>query len=179
MKIGMIADTHIPVVAKELPGEIAAAFANVDLILHAGDIQVSRTLDDLEQIAPVYAARGNNDYFEDPRMKPVQLLEVGGLKVATVHIFVYPETPLQTYWREWQQKVDVVVIGDTHVPELLESEGVLMVNPGSPTSPGPNMYLGLGHVGILDISEGQAEAKIISLKDGAIITGQLKASRPL
>ena len=179
MKIGLIADTHIPVVAKEIPHQVAQAFKDVDLILHAGDIQVSRALDQLEQIAPVYAAKGNNDYFEDPRMKPIQFLELGGLTIATIHIFLYPEVSLHTYWKEWQRRADVVVIGDTHVPELFHEDGVVMVNPGSPTSPGPNMYLGLGHVGILEISEGQAEVQIVSLQDGGSSPGPRKGLHPL
>ena len=165
MKIGLIADTHLPVVAKVIPPQVARVFESVDLILHAGDIQWSPALDLLEEIAPVLAAKGNNDYFEDPRMKPIQLLEIGGLKVASIHVFDYPSHRLAYYEQYvFQSKVDVVVYGDTHVPELFHQDGVVLVNPGSPTSPGPNMRLGLGHVGILEISEGQVDARVISLE---------------
>ncbi len=37
------------------------AFAGCDAILHAGDIHELRLLDQLEQVAPVFAARGNGD----------------------------------------------------------------------------------------------------------------------
>ncbi|MSQ40070.1 MAG: YfcE family phosphodiesterase [Dehalococcoidia bacterium] len=164
MKIGLIADTHIPITAKVIPPQVAQAFKGVDMILHAGDIQITRALDELEQIAPVYAATGNNDYFEDHRMKPVQIFQLGGLRVAVLHVFTYPNPPLEHFERRYfDGRVDVVVYGDTHVPEIMREDGVVMINPGSPTSPGPNMYLGLGHVGILEISEGQVEARLVSL----------------
>ena len=38
MRIGLITDTHIPDIASQIPDEVAAAFDNVDLIFHAGDI---------------------------------------------------------------------------------------------------------------------------------------------
>ena len=53
MKIGLISDTHNPGAALEPPYEVAKAFEEVDLILHAGDIYVTSCLDWLEQIAPV------------------------------------------------------------------------------------------------------------------------------
>ncbi len=162
MKLGLISDTHIPTVAKEIPKEVETAFRGVDMVLHAGDIQVGRALDWLERIAPVYAAEGNNDDgLVDPRIKPVHILEVEGLKVGVVHVFNYPELPLDRFF---SSNVDVVVYGDTHVPEVVTENGFLRVNPGSPTAPGPNMYIGLGHVAILEIKDGKAEAWIVELK---------------
>lgn len=165
VRIGLISDTHIPSIAKQIPEQVEKAFRGIDLILHAGDIQVARALDWLESIAPVYAAQGNNDEdLEDPRVKPVQILQLQGLTIAMVHIFTYPQLPLDYFFkRHTQEPVDVVVYGDTHVPEVVREPGLLMVNPGSPTCPGPNMYIGLGHVGILEMSHGTAEASIVSL----------------
>ena len=166
VRIGLISDTHIPTVAREIPVQVAQAFQGVDLILHAGDIQVARALDWLESIAPVYAAQGNNDDgLEDPRVKPVQRLQVQGLTIAMVHVFTYPQLTLDYFFKPHTgTRVDVVVYGDTHVPEVIREPGLLMVNPGSPTCPGPNMYIGLGHVGILEISDGVADARIVFLE---------------
>ncbi len=50
MLIGLIADTHIPRDAKALPPQVKDAFRSVDIILHAGDIYVSKVLDELEKI---------------------------------------------------------------------------------------------------------------------------------
>lgn len=173
MRIGLIADSHIPTLAEEIPSEVKNAFESVDLILHAGDIQMAKALDWLETIAPVIAATGNNDYFfEDPRMQEVQIIDIEGFRIGMIHVFTYPERgglSLQHYFKQkFNGPVDIIIYGDTHVPEVLFREGILMVNPGSPTSPGPNMYLGLGHVGILDINNGKAQSWIVSIKDQQI-----------
>ncbi len=38
MRIGLLSDTHVPEVEKELPPQVTKAFQGVDLILHTGDI---------------------------------------------------------------------------------------------------------------------------------------------
>src|SRR2546425_13126368 len=85
MRIGLISDTHQPSDRKSLWDEVGTIFAGVDLILHAGDIVLPVVLDWLEEIAPVLAARGNNDFgWQDDRVKELQLIEAGGYKVAVV-----------------------------------------------------------------------------------------------
>ncbi len=59
MRIGLISDTHIPESRKELWPQVFSAFRGVDLILHAGDIYELYVIDELSQVAPTYAARGN------------------------------------------------------------------------------------------------------------------------
>ena len=48
MRIGLISDTRIPGIAKEVPPEVIRAFDGVDLILHSGGIQTASVLDWLE-----------------------------------------------------------------------------------------------------------------------------------
>ena len=70
MRIGLISDTHLPSSIREPWPEVAQAFRQVDLILHAGDIVTPRILDWLEDIAPVLAALGNNDFgMDEARMQ--------------------------------------------------------------------------------------------------------------
>ena len=42
------------------------------------------------------------------------------------------------------EDVDVVIIGHTHVPKYLEANGVIYINPGSPTRPRGGSCPGLG-----------------------------------
>ena len=56
-KIGVISDTHIPHF-KKLPEVIWEHFAEVELIIHAGDFSILSVLDELETIAPVVAVQG-------------------------------------------------------------------------------------------------------------------------
>src|SRR4029077_13578595 len=77
VRIGLISDTHMPFAGRTMWDEVDVAFRDVELILHAGDIVHPAVLDRLEQIAPVLAARGNNDVgMEDPRVLDQQVLEL-------------------------------------------------------------------------------------------------------
>jgi len=57
--IGVISDTH-----GVLRPEAVKALCGVDLIIHAGDVGRRDILDDLRQIVPVFAVRGNTDREE-------------------------------------------------------------------------------------------------------------------
>ncbi len=65
MKIGLIADPHLPSAGKELSPRVAEVFEGVDLILHAGDIYLASCLDWLEGIAAVKAVMGALDHLQE------------------------------------------------------------------------------------------------------------------
>ncbi|GBD11744.1 hypothetical protein HRbin23_01421 [bacterium HR23] len=176
MRIGLIADTHIPEAGDALPREVFQALRGVDLVLHAGDMHVIQVLDWLEGLAPVLAARGNGDVPQgplrpgvpdDPRVQPVHLLQIEGITLGLIHAFPLPE---EVPWADWEglmvrllgRKVDVVVCGDTHIAGLFRRNGVLVANPGSPTLPN-NLVGRLGTVGILEVERGKVRGEIIPL----------------
>ena len=167
MRIGLLSDTHVPEAEKELPPEVREAFQGVDLILHAGDIYIPSVLDDLQGVAPVLAARGDDDYgstLTDERVKEKHVLELEGQTLWLVHQRPYY---LMSPW--WQDKVssrqdsspDIVVFGHEHRTDVQRVDGILFVNPGSPTF--LNYLRGLGTIGILDINSGQADVRILRL----------------
>lgn len=168
MKIGLISDTHFTKDDQTIRPEAAKAFEGVELILHAGDVYVASVLDQLEAIAPVLCALGNGDgdLAQDPRVKDVHLLSIEGVTIGLLHGLDYPEPawrPLErAVEREFGQWVDVIVFGDTHVAVVDRCKGVLLVSPGSLTFPN-NLVNVPGTVGILEVSRGQAEARIIQL----------------
>ena len=85
MRIGVISDTHVPVRARALPGQVFRIFAGVDLILHAGDLVTLDVLDELQAIAPVLAVHGNVDHPEvQERLPAVLRIEVGPSGVIKV-----------------------------------------------------------------------------------------------
>lgn len=65
MILGVIADTHIPDRTRQLHPKVLPLFeeSGVEVILHAGDVSVPRVLAELREIAPVYAVRGNRDFW--------------------------------------------------------------------------------------------------------------------
>jgi putative phosphoesterase len=154
MRIGLISDTHIPWERSELPPQVIEAFQGVDLILHAGDIYAHSVLDHLEQIAPVLAALGDDDYNRpDPRVQEKHVLKLEGLTLWLIH-----ERP---YILDPNGKPDIIVFGHEHRTVLERSGEVFHINSGSPTF--LNYRRGLGTVAILEINSGRAEAKIIQL----------------
>lgn len=182
MRIGLIGDTHYPE-AGPLWDEAYEALRGVDLILHAGDLHVVEVLDWLEERCgvPVLAVRGNGDDGsggraicpEDPRMKPVQVIDTGGLRVGMVHDATLPEWPPHRTLESIMEHhfggpVDVFVHGDTHVPQVEIMRGVLLVNPGSPTFP-RNLTRRLGTVGFVEIEGGVARAWVEQLGSGEVV----------
>jgi putative phosphoesterase len=168
MRIGLISDTHIAWENKRLSPQVTAAIKGVDLILHAGDIYTHRVLDELESIAPVLAALGDDDYpGPDPRVKEKHILVLEGLTLWLVHEkpfnLVSPEDQanLNSADGEKREKPDIVVFGHEHRVIIERISGVLYVNSGSPTL--LNYKQGPGTVGILELNAGIADVRIIQL----------------
>jgi putative phosphoesterase len=167
--IGILSDTHIPQAVPELPARIAQVFRGVDLILHAGDIYVSSVLDDLESMAPVLAARGDDDVGEvltDRRVQWKHVLKLHGKTIWLIHYLPYPYPVMS--WRspavigKGQEPPDIVVFGHDHCTIVENRGGVLLVNPGSPTF--LNYRHGAGTVGLLSINSSEANVHIVDLQ---------------
>ncbi|MBQ73849.1 MAG: YfcE family phosphodiesterase [Gammaproteobacteria bacterium] len=181
MRIGLISDTHIPESRKELWPQVLDAFRDVDLILHAGDLHELRVVNELNEIAPIYVARGNGDdgsggrpaLPDDERLREAWSLELEGLVVGMTHVVPVPEMPphltlarsIERHFPE--RKPDVIIYGDTHVESIDTVDGVLCVNPGSPTFP-HNLEMQLGTIGFLQIEDGQANASVWQLTEAGI-----------
>lgn len=164
MRVGLLSDTHIPEAADLLPPAVFKALDGVDLLLHCGDIYRLYVLDELERLAPVLAAKGDDDSRQlllDERVKPKHVLYLDGVTVWLMHDIPYSR--LMTPWQRERERPDVVVFGHDHVTILDTHHGVLYVNPGSPTF--LNYRQGPGTVAILDIQGGNAEARIVSLAE--------------
>lgn len=181
LHIGLISDTHIPEARRELWPQVFDAFRGVDCILHAGDIHDLSVIDQLSDVAPTYAARGNGDDGSggrpiqpyDDRLREAWLLNLGGLLVGMTHEVPIPEYPphltleraLNRYFG--RNDLDIVIHGDTHVEAIDHIDGKLCINPGSPTYP-RNLETQLGTIGFLDIAHGQPEATMWMLTDDGI-----------
>lgn len=169
MRIGLLSDTHIPDAAPALPPQVTEAFRDVDLILHAGDIYIPSVLDELERIAPVVAACGDDDYgdtLRDRRVKGKHILKLEGQTLWLIHErpYLHGFTSYQGRDSRAQDKhdaPDIIVFGHEHRTVVSCSGDVLYVNPGSPTF--LHYRRGLGTVGILNIESGEADLAILQL----------------
>lgn len=169
MLIGLISDTHIPQAAPHLPSQIKEIFRDVDLILHAGDVYTAVVLDELECLAPVLAAEGDDDYPEvmrDSRVQLNQTLTVENLTIHLTHIGAWGwpfDGKAQRSARHQQKELhDIIVFGHTHSAAVENEGGILRINPGSPTF--PDYRCKLGTVALLSVNSGEAEVRIVHLK---------------
>ena len=127
----VIADTHLPRRASALPEGLIPHMERADLILHAGDLMDCTLLDELAAYAPVRAVRGNLDPPEVRLPESVQF-EFGGVRVAMIHDSG-PRRGRRNRMRRRFPEARVVVFGHSHIPCLEDEEGLLLLNPGSPT----------------------------------------------
>jgi len=167
MRIGLIADTHIPEACERLPETVFRAFRDVDLVMHAGDVYVNSVIDELAAIAPVLVAIGNGDegseyhrhrLERDSRIRETHLIEIEGVRVGLAHELPTPdETPGQAFAnameRHFGGPVDILVQGHSHVEGTKRFGTTLVVNPGSATLP-HNLEDRPGTVAILEIGPG-------------------------
>ena len=134
MELLLIADTHVPKRAKELPAAVWDQVARVDVVVHAGDWVTPPLLDELEgRAARLLACWGNNDGDELRRRLPERAdATLDGVRFTVVHetgasagrdarmAARYPDT-------------DVLVFGHSHIPWDTTAGGLRLLNPGSPT----------------------------------------------
>jgi putative phosphoesterase len=174
MRIGLVSDTHIPWAQRELPPQVFDTFKGVDLILHAGDIYSHDVLDQLERVAPVLAALGDDDYpGTDVRVQEKHVLEIDGHVLWLIHEGPYDPisaTFIPLWWKsritsgdKHKGKPDIIVSGHQHRTVVEHTDGLLHISSGSPTL--LHYQKGLGTVGILEIASGKTDVQIIRLQD--------------
>jgi len=133
--IAVLSDTHLPARGPSLPPGLVERLNGVDRILHAGDLTSMELLAILRRMAPVSAVHGNVD---DPDVKLLlprtRIVEAGGFRIGLVHGDGAGGTTLERARRSFRE-VDCVVFGHSHSPHLQWVDGILMLNPGSPTDP--------------------------------------------
>ena len=155
--VGLISDTH-----GLLRPEVADAFQDVQLILHAGDVGGHAVLDALAAIAPVEAVYGNVDDPQDPRLARERVVTVGGVTIHVRHGHELgrptPELALARY------RGDVVVFGHTHRAIVVrDGDDRIGMNPGAA---GPRRFDLAASVARLTIARGEpahVDVEIISL----------------
>ena len=151
MRLVVLADTHVPRRARDLPAEVWAAVEQADAVLHAGDWVDVALLDELERRnARVIGVYGNNDGPAlRARLPEVARATLGGLRFAVVH---------ETGGRQGREQraaasypdVDVLVFGHSHIPWDEEYDGQRAFNPGSPTDKRRQPHGTMGEIVIED-----------------------------
>ncbi len=159
--IGVISDTHIPQF-KHLPEAVWTQFAQVELIIHAGDLSRLSVIDELETLAPVVAVQGNIEEEEVVEKLPIKReVVVGHCRIGIVHILGDTHNRERLARHEFPN-ARVVVYGHSHIPYNQEHNGQLLFNPGSATDRRrePKCSVGMLHI---DDEAGSVQGEIIYL----------------
>jgi len=160
----IVSDTH-GTDDHRLTGRTLDAVRDADLVIHAGDFTTEAVYDAIEaEAAELVAVRGNN---EEPalraRLPSVATVEWHGFRFVVVHGHEHTPTSLGLLAR--QESADVVVVGHSHRPELLDSSEWLLVNPGSYADP---RRFRPAHAEVVDTG-GRVDVTL-SQPDGTVIT---------
>ena len=156
--MGIISDTH-----GQLRPEVLEVFAQVDRILHAGDVGSMDLITELEALAPVSAVYGNVDGFDvRSKFKDVVELELDGLITVVTHGDQFG-SPTPEGLHQAFPKADIIVYGHTHRPLLqLVDKTVTVMNPGGA---GPRRFGLAPSVGIMELEAGlPPRARLVPLK---------------
>lgn len=208
-RIGFISDDHnANEDGSDLPAEVLAAFAGVDLIVHLGhmgvrDMFARGTLDRLAAVAPVLAVRDQSTAKDGAKLITpadgervrglTRVIESQGVRIGAVHnLAIAPGREIgapaggllelvgvpvrEAVSEKFGGTVDVVAYAGTHRAVATLADGILFVNPGSPTYPkGPGYTAGqrqLGTVGILDVTSGIPSFEVVDLRHYATTNSQ-------
>ena len=150
MRVGVISDTH-----GLLRPEAIAALRGSDLIVHAGDIGRLYVLEQLRDLAPTHAVRGNIDVQPWARKLPdTAIVRAGRQGLFVLHdISQLAIDPLSAGY-------GAVVFGHSHRASVESREGVLFLNPGSA---GPRRFGLPVTLASLEVTGKNMRAKIMTI----------------
>lgn len=148
--IGVISDTH-----GLLRQEALQALRGAELIIHAGDVGSQVILQELEEIAPVVAIRGNIDRARWASILPErEVVEVGEHTLYMLHdLKALDIDPVISGF-------SAVISGHSHRPGIEWRQGVLYLNPGSA---GPRRFNLPATVARLTIGDNALEPSLVEL----------------
>lgn len=135
MRLVLLADTHVPARARDLPSEVWAAVDAADVVVHAGD-WISQDFHAVlsGRAAQLVGCAGNNDSPALTRLLPaVATVELDGVRLGVVHQ-TGPATGREARCDRDHPGLDVLVFGHSHIPwDSRTPAGLRLLNPGSPT----------------------------------------------
>lgn len=135
MRLLLLADTHVPRRARDLPAQVWDEIDKADVVVHAGDWVDVGLLDAMDGRANhLVGVYGNNDGpVLRERLPEIASVDLDGVRLSVVH---------ETGGRQGRESrcaarfpdTDVLVFGHSHIPwDTTADSGLRLLNPGSPT----------------------------------------------
>jgi uncharacterized protein len=147
-KLGILSDTHLDKITDHFKSVIRETFADVDMIVHAGDMTCLEVYDYLSNWE-LKAVRGNMDNYGLSSVLPDKRVEeIQGKRIGIMHGRGAPDMIEDVVFKEFDD-IDVIIFGHSHTPKYIKKEGVILFNPGAYKS-APNQP---GTAGIMEIGK--------------------------
>ncbi len=146
MKIAIISDTH-----GYVQGCIDALnkIDGIDMIIHLGDY--TKDVKEIKEVfnTTIVNVKGNCDPY-DFNTPDDNIIEIKGKRIFMTHGDLYrvKHGLNDIYYKAKELNADVALFGHSHTSTLVEYDGILLLNPGSPTLPraGTSKSIGLLHI---------------------------------
>jgi len=135
VRLLLLADTHVPRRARDLPAQVWEEVERADVVFHAGDWVTPDLLDNVTaNAARLVACWGNNDA---PVLRS-RLPECADVLLEGLHFTVVHDTGAaagrEARMSERHPDSDVLIFGHSHIPwDTTTTSGLRLLNPGSPT----------------------------------------------
>lgn len=134
MKILIVSDTHRK---DDNLKKVIEALKPIDMLIHLGDAEGSEMLIP-EWVNPecqMQMVRGNNDFFS--ALDREREIEIGCYRVLLTHGHYYSVSlgPEQLTIDARARDFDIAMFGHTHRPYFDDSNGIIVLNPGSLSYP--------------------------------------------
>jgi putative phosphoesterase len=135
VRLLLMADTHVPLRARDLPQALWSEVDAADIVIHAGDWVDEVLLDALEaRAARLVGVYGNNDGPAlRARLPEIADVTLDGVRIAVVHE-TGPSARREERCAARFPGRDLLVFGHSHIPwDTVAPGGLRLLNPGSPT----------------------------------------------
>lgn len=158
MKVAVISDTHGYV---QHCIDALNKIDGIDLIIHLGDyskdvIAIKKAIN-----VEVTNVKGNCDPY-DYETPDDSIIEVKGKKIFMTHGDLYRVKYglNELFYKAKELKADIVLFGHSHTSTVVEYEGILFLNPGSPSLPRAGTTKSIG---LLHIDDNNVKGEIVSI----------------
>ena len=134
IKIGCIADTHVPTRTSRIPEKVFEIFnlEEVKFIFFAGDLVTLNVIEDLQSktnVEKIITVQGNMDKYEVKKKLPkIAEFEILGHSIKMAHKLNH--IPLK------ESNVHLGIYGHTHKEKISNKGNTILLNPGSGTGSG-------------------------------------------